>query len=70
VATLLLLGGVAGILGSAFRIAGDFFIQWKWAESILNLGLAIITLAIAYIVRMKFKNAITLFGVERGGEQK
>ncbi len=70
VATLLLLGSVAGIMASIFRIAGDFFLQWKWAESILFLALAIITLMIAYIVRLKFKNAIALFGVEQNEERK
>jgi hypothetical protein len=70
IATLLLLGGVAGILAWIFRIQGDFYLQWKWAESIFSLALAIITLVIACIVRMKFKNALALFGVDQRGEQK
>lgn len=70
VATLLLLGGIAGILSSAFRIEGDFYLQWKWAESSLGLVLAIITLVIAYIVRMKIKDASALFSGKRSGEQK
>lgn len=69
VSTLLLLGGIAGILASTFRIGGDVFLEWKWAESIFYLVLAIITLVIALIVRRKFKNAIVLFGAEQGGEQ-
>jgi lysylphosphatidylglycerol synthetase-like protein (DUF2156 family) len=68
ISTLLLLGGVAGILAWIFRIQGDFYSQWKWAESIFSLALAIITLVIAYIVRMKFKNALALFGVDQRGE--
>lgn len=70
VASLLLLGAGAGILASAFRIAGDFYLPAKWAESIFSLVLAIITLVIAYIVRMKFKNAIALFGFEEEGGEK
>jgi hypothetical protein len=70
IATLLLLGGVAGILAWVFRIQGDFYTQWKWAESMLSLVLAIITLVIAYIIRMKLKNTLALFGVEQRGERK
>ncbi|PKL59186.1 MAG: hypothetical protein CVV33_09135, partial [Methanomicrobiales archaeon HGW-Methanomicrobiales-4] len=43
VATLLLLGGVAGSVGWLFRYEGDFYAQWKWAESIFTLVLAIIS---------------------------
>ena len=39
VATLLLLGGCAGILSSVFRIAGDYDLAMKWAESIFSLFL-------------------------------
>jgi hypothetical protein len=70
IATLLLLGGCAGILASVFRIEGDFSMQWKWAESFFSLVLAITTLVIAVLVRRKFKNAIALFGIEQGGERK
>ncbi len=70
VATLLLLGGCAGILASVFRIAGDYDIAMKWAESIFFIAFAIITLVIALIVRMKFKNALALFGIDPTGGQK
>jgi RsiW-degrading membrane proteinase PrsW (M82 family) len=70
IATLLLIGGIAGIMSSAFRYEGDFYSQWKWAESVLSLALAIITLVIACIVRTNFKESIALFGVEQPGEQK
>jgi lysylphosphatidylglycerol synthetase-like protein (DUF2156 family) len=70
IATLLLVGGVAGTLAWIFRIEGDFYSQWKWAESIFSLVLAIVTFVIAYIIRIKFKNALILFGVEQRGEQK
>jgi hypothetical protein len=69
-ATLLFLGGIAGILASVFRLAGDYFTAWKWLESTFLLALAIITLVFAYIVRVKLKNAIRLFGYEEGEEQK
>ncbi|MFA5269396.1 MAG: hypothetical protein WC379_15620 [Methanoregula sp.] len=70
IATLLLLGGIAGILASLFRFAGDYFVAWKWLESTFFLALAIITLVIAYIVRLKLKNAIRLFGLTEGGDQE
>ena len=70
VATLLLPSASAGILASVFRIVGDFYLPVKWAESIFSLVLAIITLVIAHIVRMKFKNAVALFGFEEGGVEK
>jgi hypothetical protein len=68
VATLLLLGGIVGILAAVFRIAGDFFVQWKWAESIFFLALAVITLVISYTMRRKFKSIIALFEAGPGGE--
>jgi hypothetical protein len=70
IATLLLLGGVAGVMAWLFRYEGDFYTQWKWAESIFTLSLAIISLVVAYFVRLKFKHAITLFGFEQYGEKK
>lgn len=70
IATLLMLGAIAGILASAFRIAGDYSVQWKWAESIFSLILAVITLTIAGLVRMKFKNTVALFEAEQEGEQR
>jgi len=70
IATLLLLGGIAGVLASAFRIAGDSFVAWKWGESACFLALAVITLMIAFFVRMKFRNIIALFESIPGDEQK
>jgi len=70
IATLLLLGGAAGILASAFRITGDYVVEWKWGESAFFLAFAIITLVIAYRVRRKFMNATILFGSRPEGEQE
>jgi hypothetical protein len=61
IATLFTMGGIVGVLASAFRYAGDYFESWKWGETIFFLALAIITLVVAYLVRIKFKNANTLF---------
>ena len=66
IAWLLLLGGFAGILASAFRFWGDFLVQWKWGESVLFLILAVITFAVAYLVRMKFIEVTRLFGPDEG----
>jgi hypothetical protein len=70
IAILLYVGGIAGILASVFRFAGDYLTTWKWLESTFFLALAIITLVIAFIVRVRLKNAIRLFGFEEGEEQK
>ena len=70
IATLLLLGGIAGILASLSRFEGDYNIGWKWLESMFSLALAIISFAIAYIIRQKLKNAIRLFGFEDGSDQE
>jgi len=69
VATLLILGGAAAGLSSAFRIAGDLLIQWKWGESTLGLVFALITLIVAYLIRTKMKKASALFG-NMGGEER
>ncbi len=69
VATLLILGAAAAVLSSAFRIAGDLLIQWKWGESALGLVFALITLIVAYLVRTKMKNASALFGNRPGDER-
>lgn len=53
ISTLLLFGSVAGILASAFRLQGDFLVQFKWGESIFDLILAILMLVIALVIRSK-----------------
>jgi hypothetical protein len=70
IATLLLLGGIAGILASLSRFEGDYDTEWKWLESSFSLALAIISFAIAYIIRRKLKNAVRLFGFTEGGDQE
>jgi hypothetical protein len=70
IATLLFLGGIVGMLALLFRFAGDYFVAWKWLESTFFLALAIITLVIASIVRLKLKNATRLFGLTEGGDRE
>jgi len=70
IATLLLLGGIAGVLASLFRIEGDYFVEWKWLESTFFLALAIITFVVASVVRRKLKNTVRLFGFNEKGDQE
>ena len=66
IATLLLAGAGAGIIASGFRYGGDFFTQYKWGESIFDLGMALITLTVAILVRKKLNDIVRLFeGEER-----
>nr|WP_320160355.1 hypothetical protein [uncultured Methanoregula sp.] len=62
VSTLLLIGAVAGALASAFRFEGDFYVQYKWGESIFNLALVILILVITLIIRAKLEEVTRLFG--------
>jgi len=70
IATLLLVGGIAGMLASLSRFEGDYSVAWKWLESMFFLALAIISLVIAWIVRQKLKNATRLFGLTEGGDRE
>lgn len=69
VSTLLLAGAVAGALASLFRFEGDFYVQYKWGESVLDLAFVILTLAIALVIRAKMQEVTRLFG-SGGGEEK
>jgi len=69
VSTLLLAGAGAGALAAAFRLEGDFFVQYKWGESLLDLAFVILTLAIALVIRSRMQEATRLFGSD-GGEKK
>jgi|WetSurMetagenome_2_1015567.scaffolds.fasta_scaffold201428_2 hypothetical protein len=69
VSTLLFAGAVAGAIASAFRLQGDFFTQYKWGESIFDLALVIISLAIALLIRAKLKEVTALFGDDAGDGQ-
>ena len=61
VATFLLLGAIFGTIASVFRFQGDFYTQYKWGESILDLILVITTLIIAMIIRKKMNETVNLF---------
>ncbi|HWQ67091.1 MAG TPA: hypothetical protein VN372_09485 [Methanospirillum sp.] len=67
VSTLLLLGAFAAIIASLFRFEGDFYTQYKWGESILNLILVLLTLIIALVVRKKMNEASSIFVSEDEG---
>jgi hypothetical protein len=53
ISTLLLFGSIAGVLASAFRLQGDFLVQFKWGESIFDLILATLLLVISLVIRSK-----------------
>jgi hypothetical protein len=68
VSTLLLAGAAAGALASAFRFQGDFYVQYKWGESALDLALVLFVLVISLIIRAKMKEVARLF--ESGGDDQ
>jgi hypothetical protein len=68
VSTLLALGALAGALAAAFRYQGDFFVQYKWGESVFDLALAVLTLIIALIIRAKMNDVTRLFSEPDGEE--
>jgi len=68
ISTLLFLGAVAGAVGAAFRYEGDFYSQFKWGESILNLLLAAFSLTIAFLIRRKLTEAYKILGAGNGGD--
>jgi len=68
IATLLCIGGLFGILASAFRLAGDLNTGFKWGESVFLLVLAVITIMVTYLVRVHFQEVKVLFGVGEGKE--
>ena len=61
ISTLLCIGAIAGVLASAFRIWGDFYLQSKWGESLFDLFLVIVTLVIALIIRARIKDVTRRF---------
>lgn len=69
VATLLCLGAFAGLLASAFRFEGDFYQQYKWGESVLNLIIVLIMLVIALVIRARMNAAVKVFETGQGGDQ-
>jgi hypothetical protein len=61
ISTFLLVGAVAGILSAWFRLNGDLYAQYKWGESLFNIVLAFLILAIALMIRKKLYDAIEVF---------
>lgn len=57
ISTLLLLGSIAGGIAAAFRYEGDFYSQYKWGESVLNVILALFCLGITLVVRKRLTDA-------------
>jgi hypothetical protein len=68
ISSLLLIGSIAGIASTLFRLGGDQFIQYKWGESAFNVVIAIIMLVIALTIRKKLKESIQVFEGDEGGE--
>jgi len=71
ISTLLFFGAVAGAIGAAFRYEGDFYSQYKWGESLLNLLLAVFSLVIALLVRKKLADVCRILGAreETGNDE-
>lgn len=62
VTLLLFVVSLAGLLSSLFRLSGDYFEQYKWGESILELILVIIVFITALRIRKKMNEISILFG--------
>lgn len=63
IANLLLWGGAAGFIASAFRYGGDFVMNWKWGESIFLLIFGLTSFFVAYLVRYRFIEAAKALGL-------
>lgn len=68
VSTLLLIGSVAGIIASAFRLAGDFIEQVKWGETIFDLILVTLILVISLAIRARMVAVTGRFRSDEGEE--
>lgn len=67
VSSLLLISAIAGALGAWFRLNGDFYIQYKWGESLFNIIFGIILLALTLLIRKRFLEALLAFGIKKEG---
>lgn len=63
IALFLLFAGIAGTLAAGFRYLGDFFISWKWGESVFLLIFAIVSILVAYLVYTRFMEIAIIFGM-------
>ena len=61
ISTLLCIGAVTGSIAALFRFQGDFYTEFKWGESLLDLILVLITLIIAILIRRKIYETASLF---------
>jgi hypothetical protein len=61
ISVLLFMGSLASVFASIFRFLGDFYLQFKWGESIFNLILVLITLIVVIIVRKQIDDIVFLF---------
>jgi hypothetical protein len=69
ISTLLLIGAMVGALAALFRFQGDFYTQFKWGESIFDVIMVTISLAIALLIRAKMLDVTRVFGDTRGDEK-
>lgn len=65
IARALVWGGIAGFIGATFRLAGDYFTEFKWLESTGALLCALVSVYVAYIVYVKFAEIARAFGVKK-----
>ena len=65
ISSLLLIGAIAGILSASLRLLGDYYIQYKWGESLFDVILAFLMLIIALKVRRKLINTLDIFRDEK-----
>lgn len=68
IASLLMWGGAAGVVATAFRYFGDYIPQYKWGESIVLVIFAIISLVVVCLVYSKFIEIARAFGMIGGDE--
>jgi hypothetical protein len=65
IARALMWGGIAGLVGAGFRLAGDVFMEFKWIESTGGLLFAAASVYIAYLVYSRFAEIAVVFGVKK-----
>jgi len=62
----LVIGSIAGCIAAAFRLLGDYWVEFKWIESIGGLIFAIVSVIVAYLVCTKFTEIAEAFGLTEG----
>ena len=61
ISSLLLIGAIAGVVSAWFRLQGDFYIQYKWGESLLNVVLVFLMLVMALMIRKRLTESLAVF---------